>query len=161
MKKHNEGYSLVLVLVVLTLMSLVASFILSVSLKNLQSQTAAVNRMEQEYAAAGEIEKIVAELEAFIHGTDETAQFDTIRSADTGYSAQLSVIAESNNQLLITVYFEEKTTITCVVELTNSSIQLGTDLVKQKEIVSITKSTGEDNPTELKYISYEVGGGTQ
>ena len=92
MKKHNEGYSLVLVLVVLVLMSLVASFILSVSLKNLQSQTAAVSRMEDKYTAAGEIEKIVAELEAMTDGTivltgekltDNTIKYSIVGSGET------------------------------------------------------------------------------
>lgn len=77
MKKHNEGYSLVLVLVVLTLMSLVASFILSVSLKNLKSQTAAVTRMQDEYTAAGEIEKVVGKLKAFEDGSLESGELCT------------------------------------------------------------------------------------
>lgn len=50
MKKHNEGYVLVLVLVVILVISLLSAAILSFSLKNLQNQQAAVDRMEEEYA---------------------------------------------------------------------------------------------------------------
>ena len=69
MRKYNEGYSLVLVLVVLTVIALLATFILSFSLSNLQNQQASLNRMQEDYAAAGEIEKYVAKIENFIRNT--------------------------------------------------------------------------------------------
>lgn len=72
MKKYNEGYSLVLVLVVMTVLCLIASFILSFSLQNLQTQTASVERMQDRYKTAGEIEKIAGQLDALIQGSSES-----------------------------------------------------------------------------------------
>lgn len=62
MKKHDEGYALVLVLVVLAVLSLVVASVLSVSLKNLQSQQSAVERMQDKYAAQGQMEIVEAKL---------------------------------------------------------------------------------------------------
>lgn len=74
MRKHNEGYSLVLVLVVLVVICLVATFILSFSLSNLKNQQASVERMQHRYAVAGEIEKIVAELEKKVDPVSQTIE---------------------------------------------------------------------------------------
>lgn len=63
MRKHNEGYSLVLVLVVLVVICLVAAFILSFSLNNLKNQQESVKLMKEKYEAMGEIEKYVTKLE--------------------------------------------------------------------------------------------------
>lgn len=62
MKKYDEGYTLPFVLVVFLILSLVATSILTISLRNLQSQKDAVRRMENRYAAQSEIEKVVAEV---------------------------------------------------------------------------------------------------
>ena len=135
MKKHNEGYSLVLVLVVLTLMSLVASFILSVSLKNLQSQTAAVNRMEQEYAAAGEIEKIVAELEALIGETEPKTIVLTDASPVEGDGKHITVSVT-----------KESVKINCTLRLTAESVEYS----ESTKEFTITKLTATE------YLTYEV-----
>lgn len=50
MKKHNEGYSLVLVLVVIIVLSLISTFLLSSSLQNLQRQQKSVDNMVNEYS---------------------------------------------------------------------------------------------------------------
>ena len=62
MKKHNEGYALVLVLVVLVVLSLLSATVLSASLKDLQAQQKAAQRMADSYKAEGEIEKIIAQM---------------------------------------------------------------------------------------------------
>lgn len=142
MKKHNEGYSLVLVLVVLTVLSLVASFILSFSLRNLQSQTASVTRMQDEYKAAGEIEKIVAQLEA-IKG--ETASEElTLNNATLSEGNTLAIEAQSGTVL-----------IKCTLKLTADEVKCDTNTF------TITKLT------DVQYTSYEIlsvpeeGGGSQ
>ena len=60
MRKYNEGYTLPFVLVVFLVTSLVAVSILTVSIHNLHGQKASVDRMEAQYAAQGEIEKVTA-----------------------------------------------------------------------------------------------------
>ena len=61
-KKHDEGYALVFVLVVVTVLSGIAIALMTGALKNLQAQTAAVERMQAKYEAQGEIEKKIAQL---------------------------------------------------------------------------------------------------
>jgi len=63
MKKHDEGYALALVLVVLTVICIVALSMMSVSLRNVTRQQVTLKHMEEKYAAQGEIEKVVARLE--------------------------------------------------------------------------------------------------
>ena len=67
MKKHNEGYAMVLVLVVITVLSLVAMAMMAASLRNLQNQQDSIERMGAKYAAQGEIEKEIAKLNSLIH----------------------------------------------------------------------------------------------
>ena len=67
MRKYNEGYTLPFVLVVFLVTSLVAVSILTVSIHNLHGQKASVTRMEAQYAAQGEIEKVSAILRDAIH----------------------------------------------------------------------------------------------
>lgn len=131
MKKHNEGYSLVLVLVVLTVLSLVASFILSFSLRNLQSQTASVERMEQKYAAAGEIERIVAQLEA-IKGETEPKELS------------LSNVTLSEENTLAIEVQHEAVLIKCTLKLTADKVEYNGGVFK------ITKLT------DVQYTSYEI-----
>ena len=64
MKKHDEGYVLVYVTVVLLVFCLVAAMILTGALHNLNQQQAANQKMKDQYLAAGEIEKVMAQWDA-------------------------------------------------------------------------------------------------
>ena len=59
-KKHDEGYALVFVLVVMVVLSLIAISLMTAALKNLRSQQATVAQMEAKYQAQGEMEKQIA-----------------------------------------------------------------------------------------------------
>ena len=63
-KQHDDGYVLVYVMVVITVLCLIAVSLLSISLENMQAQTADIERMRDKYAVQGDIEKVVAQLEA-------------------------------------------------------------------------------------------------
>ncbi|MBQ8621454.1 MAG: hypothetical protein IJ422_03975 [Oscillospiraceae bacterium] len=63
MRKHNEGYALPLVLVVMVVLCLVAMTMMSVSLRNMENQRASIERMQDQYIAEGTIEAVLAELE--------------------------------------------------------------------------------------------------
>lgn len=65
MKKHNEGYTLVLVMIVLVILCILSTYILSFSLKNINTQKAAALRTQEQYAVMGEIEATVASLQTF------------------------------------------------------------------------------------------------
>ena len=65
MRKHNEGYALVLVLVVLIVLALLATTILTSAQRNLEVHKHGIQYMENKYQAQGEIEKFLGQLEKF------------------------------------------------------------------------------------------------
>lgn len=68
MKKHDEGYALVLVLVVMVVVCLVAVSIMSISVSNLQDQQASITRMQEKYDAQGKLEQVLAKAEKQFSG---------------------------------------------------------------------------------------------
>lgn len=80
MKKHNEGYALVLVLVVITVLSLVAMAMTAASLRNLQNQQKSIERMEAKYAVQGEIEKVIAGFEEKIANASSVQEISIAKS---------------------------------------------------------------------------------
>lgn len=66
MKKHDEGYTLLLVVVVLLVLGIVSAALMSMTVTNLKNQRNSVNRMKEKYSAQGELEIITAQLEAQI-----------------------------------------------------------------------------------------------
>lgn len=60
MKKHDEGYVLAYVTVVLLLFSLIATMILTGAMKNMTAQQDTIQRMKDRYAAEGMIQQVVA-----------------------------------------------------------------------------------------------------
>ena len=61
MKKHDEGYVLAYVTVVLLLFSLIATMILTGAMKNMTAQQDTIQRMKDRYAAEGMIQQVIAE----------------------------------------------------------------------------------------------------
>ena len=62
MKKNNEGYVMIYVLVVMVLLALVATGVLGVSLNNYKAQQAVGQQMQELYTAEGAAEQAVAEI---------------------------------------------------------------------------------------------------
>ena len=62
MRKHDEGYALVFVLVVVVVLSVIAIALMTGALKNLQAQSSSIERMEDKYVAEGMIEVVVTTL---------------------------------------------------------------------------------------------------
>ena len=73
MKKNNDGYVLPFVLVVMIVLTIIATSLMTAALRNLQSEQAFVERMKYKYEAEGDIEKILAQLECLteLTGTSE------------------------------------------------------------------------------------------
>ena len=59
MKKHDEGYALVFVLVVMAVLGIVATTLMTGAMKNLQAQNTSLFQMQAKYKAQGEIEKAI------------------------------------------------------------------------------------------------------
>lgn len=67
MKKHDEGYALVLVVVVIAVFSLIViPSVLQTALANMEGQRDSIDRMTDKYKVQGEIEIAVAQLNAEI-----------------------------------------------------------------------------------------------
>ena len=64
MMKRNDGYALSYVLVILLVLSVIAISTLPAPLRNLQSQQASIERMQEKYAAQGIMEQAVSMMEA-------------------------------------------------------------------------------------------------
>lgn len=132
MKKHDEGYALVLVLVVMIVMSLVVASVLALSLRNMQNQTASIQRMQDKYAAQGQIEKTIQ---------------DIVNAAAPVAISNASDISVSNNKLTLTLKATSGTaTVVCTVELSSKAA------VVYDENDDTYKLT---NPT-YRYLSYEI-----
>ena len=63
MKKHNEGYALIFVLVVLAVLFVIVSLILPTTIRNHEAQLRSIQMMKDKYEAQGAIEMLVAKLE--------------------------------------------------------------------------------------------------
>ena len=64
MKKHDEGYVLAFVMVVITVLCLIAVLLMPLSLRNLEAQNDSIRRMQDKYAAQGVIETVVAKMDS-------------------------------------------------------------------------------------------------
>ena len=78
MKKHDEGYVLAYVTVVLLVFCLVATTILTGAMKNLEHQQKAIEKTQDQYAAAGMIERILSNWDEAKNMEAETSEEGTI-----------------------------------------------------------------------------------
>ena len=61
MKKHDEGYVLAYVTVVLLIFCLVAALVLTGAMRNLNHQQDSIQQMQDQYVAEGMIEQVLAQ----------------------------------------------------------------------------------------------------
>lgn len=116
MKKHDEGYVLPLVLVVMIVMCLIATSLMSFSLQNLKSQQASIERMAEKYEAEGIIEIILTKL----GGINVSELKDTINGTNNGYVLEVNGISTENEPYVeFTVEKEDqaKVSIKCKLNL--------------------------------------------
>ena len=139
MKKHDEGYALILVLIVLTVLGLMASFMLSFSLQNVQTQRKYIDRMQDQYTAAGEIEAIIGQMQSA--GGYEVATDDVvIETAGSGAKNAQTTLSASHGSIRIQ----------CEILVADATV---TEEDTQYTIC---------NAKSVQYISYEIsntGGG--
>ncbi len=135
MKKHDEGYALALVLVVLLVLGILVSIMLTFSLQHVQTQARYVDRMQHQYAAAGEIEAIIGQMQS-----------------PAGYSlpAENVLNADSTTGTLRLIAQPGTVQIDCIIQITG----VVTELIDGRYTIS--------NVTAVEYISYKInstGGG--
>ena len=141
MRRHNEGYALVLVLVVLIVLSLLSTFLMSASLRNLESQQSSLTQMQDRYTAQGEIEKIVGQLKTqssveLQDSEDHSVCFDTVENTVEGEKKyDLKIVVKSGS-----------VQIDCVLNLGDGTITAQAD--GQPYLIS--------NVSQVQCLSYEI-----
>lgn len=171
MRKNNDGYVLPFVLVVMIVLCIISTSLMTAALRNLQMQQRFTERMVDKYAAQGEIEKAVAQLqqEIVIEGESEELTAEEVAEAlKSTNDCILEVIpvdktagedetAEKEKSFDFTLSLRsssEATTIDCVVALSAE--------YTSEQVVETSQYKYTIKVTNLTYQSYEIstGGGT-
>lgn len=101
LRKEKGGYALLYVMVVVMVLCAISVMICTVALRNLQSQEASVRRMQDLYAAEGEIERIKAQIETMtpISDTGSTSTEDQDENAaQNKYKAEINSYGTSEDK---------------------------------------------------------------
>lgn len=126
MKKHDEGYVLVYVTVVLLVFCLVAATILTGAHRNLQTQQNTIAKMKDQYAAEGMIEKVIAQRGIYSFSTETDFGDPNIRCTNVDGN-KVEIVATYNTVM-----------ITCTFDKTNGeylSYDIGTVEPADKEVL--------------------------
>lgn len=154
MRKYNEGYTLPFVLVVFLVISLVATSILTISLQNLQSQKASIQRMEEKYAAKGMMESKIASL---MESVNYTGTFTQLESAQKAYSDHMHRAAG------VTVNWHEEHSCIVPLSVETESVRVECELLLKNVIIHADGYT--ISSPAVSYLTYTVtsvenGGGS-
>lgn len=143
MKKHDEGYVLAYVMVIIAILALIAASVHSVALNNLQKQQVEVEKMQAKYAAQGELEQIIARLDE-LRGKDEFNLLSTV----IGESENVAYTVQSCKDKVCVVRIsvvESPVIIECDLEITSDS-QIWNDVTSQHGLTKL----------EWRYVSYKI-----
>lgn len=161
MKKNNEGYVLAMVMSVVAVLALIASAMLSIGLRNVQTQQAAIDRMQSRYNAEGSIEKAVAvfsAVEVAGKSTEQEAEatfFEELTKAHQAYESGEGVIITQPEPVSGGIY-----AITICAQTGTITIDTKIELISESEEVwEYIKKEGseEGNGSELnKHATYGV-----
>lgn len=141
MKKHNEGYVLAYVMVIIAVLMLVASSVMGVALKNLQRQRAEVETMQAKYAAEGAIERILAKV-------DKVEGATTVH--DLFGEGVICTIDEENTKVCYVTLTEVCDSVMVICELQVTSDQAIETIMDNGTVI-----LNLQNPV-WKYISYTI-----
>jgi type II secretory pathway component PulJ len=147
MKKHNDGYALPFVLVVMVVVCLIAVSVMSFSLRCLQSQQASIARMTDKYKAMGRLEIVISQLERAEAGNTVLLE---IKDSDAGF---LFVYDDSNR--CFTIAAKENETIVGYKITVDASVSLQTNNDKDFYAVTNLKSLSYA-PLDTTDLNWEV-----
>lgn len=162
-KKHDEGYALVFVLVVMVVLSLIAISLMTAALKNLRSQQETVARMEAKYQAQGEMEIKVAEITKKVADYAENDAKKEHNSELESTQKELSGILDEYDLH----WPDTQQSRSCTIELTTigeteNGLKVQVDCTIELVDVIAEEKEGEHKfhvvtkPAEVKYVSYVV-----
>lgn len=175
MKKHNEGYTLVLVLVVMLVLTIVATAILTFSVSNLKNQQRMVDRMQDKYAAEGAIEAVMAQLDKIeISEVESDSAREIIKAKVTEICNSTSTALDIEIKPDFSAWPEDETednspfektyTFPIVVQQENARISCEMSIIlkveyKTQTVANVTKKTYTFSEMKIELTSYEIGGG--
>lgn len=159
MRKRNEGYALVLVLVVLVVLCILSSYILTFSLRNLNYQKASASRLQEQYTAAGEIEVAVGYLQEFVK---RIPQGVALAAAVDQVNGKVVLTTQGENPISIEVLGTAKLEgdrLNLALVSSSESVQidctlrfeaLASRIPAEENLYSLTNLTG------VEYVSYKI-----
>lgn len=107
-KRNTEGYVLAYVLIVIAVMGMIAATLMTSTLQVITAQENSIQYMKDKYAAMGEVEKLVAELE--ILGKDQgTDGYESPSSAESHGKSHVFSLINTYNQTLNSSTFSTTT----------------------------------------------------
>ena len=151
MKKHDEGYALVMVLIVMLVLCTVAGSVLAISTGNLQKQQESFKRMEERYEAAGLIEAAVARIKAGLKSLDSNSGFDK--------TSLIGILADNRVCCTSPIWDEAEECVVVRLEAVSGSTVVVCDLeLRCSEGYEITENNGVFiiPGADIEYRSYEV-----
>lgn len=154
MIKRNEGYTLPFVLVVMVVLCTVAISITSVTLRNLVNQQKFMDRMTDRYAAQGQIEMIVAQLDTV---TDKASLAELCNGIATVVVTEAKE-KEGENEGYIAIQLTatcESSVVVSEIKLTGTVASNETDLIGDPLPVTVDNFT-LTGPITWEYTSYNV-----
>ena len=135
MKKHDEGYVLAYVTVVLLIFCLVAALILTGALRNLNHQQDSIRQMQDQYVAEGMIEQVLAQWSKCTYHVNQPVFIDSQETV-------VKCIAEDTTANTVTLLAQSGTvTITCVVQESDG------------KVLSYQIGTAEEPPADFEEVS--------
>lgn len=144
MKKHDEGYVLAYVVVIMAVLTTIALSVMSVSLSNLQKQRAEVERMQDKYAAEGAIEQAIEIIENIDYSLIENislpegVQISAVESSVSGKVCNILISAQHDTAAIL-----------CEIKVESDSEIEGTADGENKNYSLC-------NPKFLQYVSYKI-----
>ena len=154
--KKNDGYVMVYVMIVFTILSFVAVSICGMAVKNLQAQKATINRMAARYEAEAYLQEFIAQVSAL-----DTV--GTVNDADSEASAEDAARDNMMSKFLVdaqniagTFVEEETAYLTLLEDSTASQFSVfvsdlsGTVQIETKMTVTITEKYFDKTVTEAE-----------
>lgn len=161
MKKHDEGYALVLVLVVMVAVCLAAVSIMSISVSNLQDQQASVTRMQEKYEAQGKIEQVLALVEAAFSGQTDWEAGSLSEVCDSVEGVELTEgLVYTADAVEVKVEGSEDPvkhdTLTFSLSAQSGSVQIACSIVVAGDIQKVEEMVYTVQNYKIGYTAYEI-----
>lgn len=148
-KKHDEGYALVFVLVVMTVLGIIAVSLMTGALSNIKRQTATVERMQEKYTAQGELERQIVLMADAIGKCASGTQYTRVSEAQKKITESIPGMEWEN----------EGTSRSCKKTFVIESGSVRIDCKVVFEGVISTESGGGEvirKPSGISYESYNI-----